>query len=281
MSNYFCGWYFKCLSHTQALAFIPAIHKSKSNRSCSIQIITDTGAWNIDFPYNAFRKDKKGFNVYVGENYFGTTGIKVCIHTSNIDIRGEIKFGAFSPIKYDIMGPFCYFPFMECRHKIVSMMHSVNGSFLINGIKYDFNDALGYIEGDSGYSFPEKYAWTQCHFDDGSLMLSVANIPLGMLRFTGIICIIQWQGHEYRLATYLGAKVIKIVSGHIIIKQGNYIFEVKLIDKSSYPLRAPVKGSMKRMIHESAVCHASYCFKHKDEILFSFESYKASFEYEY
>lgn len=280
MRNYFCGWYFKCQFDNQALAFIPAIHKSNSNSSCSVQIITDSGAWNVDFPYEAFN-NKKDFHIYVDDNYFGKNGIKVSIKDENLDITGEVKFGDFCPIRYDIMGPFHYVPFMECRHKIVSMSHSVNGTFLINGIKYDFRNALGYIEGDSGYSFPKEYAWTQCHFDDGSLMLSVANIPFGAFHFTGVIGIILWHGKEYRLATYLGARVIKNALGHIVIKQGNYIFEAKLIKKSSYPLRAPINGSMKRTIHESAVCHASYCFKHKDEILFNFESYKASFEYEY
>lgn len=40
-------------------------------------------------------------------------------------------------------------------------------------------------------------------------MLSVADIPVMGLRFTGIIGVVLWRGKEYRLATYLGAKVVE------------------------------------------------------------------------
>ena len=116
------------------------------------------------------------------------------------------------------MGPFRYVPFMECRHSVVSMKHTVNGSININGKAYSFDNAAGYIEGDRGYSFPKRYIWTQCIFENGSLMLSVADIPFGLFSFTGIIGIIHVNKKEYRFATYLRAKAVKIEKGEIIIK---------------------------------------------------------------
>ncbi|MCI6812277.1 MAG: hypothetical protein MSS92_09865 [Lachnospiraceae bacterium] len=46
MRNYFYGWYLKCQSDTQTLAIIPAIHRREKTNTCSIQIITDKGAWS-------------------------------------------------------------------------------------------------------------------------------------------------------------------------------------------------------------------------------------------
>lgn len=281
MRDYFCGWYFKCQSDTQTLAVIPAIHKSNKKKSSSIQLITDEGAWNIELPYHDFHKQKQHFHIQAAENYFGQDGIKLCVHTSDCSATGSVRFGAFSPIRYDIMGPFQYLPFMECQHSVLSMNHTVTGDFNINGTHYHFDSGVGYIEGDRGYSFPKQYAWTQCHFNGGSLMLSVADIPLGFFHFTGVIAVIQWQEKEHRLATYLGAKAVRIENGEIVICQDNMVLRVKLIEKHTHPLLAPVSGMMSRTIHESASCRASYCFQQGGHTLFSFETSKASFEYEY
>ncbi len=195
--------------------------------------------------------------------------------------KGELKFTELTPLEYDIMGPFKLVPFMECRHSVVSMRHRVNGEIFVNGENYRFENDLGYIEGDRGRSFPSEYVWTQSFFEDGSIMLSVAQIPFAMLRFTGIICVILWQGRQYRLATYLGARVLKLSDNEVIIKQGRYTLSAKLLEKSAQPLKAPVGSEMLRTIHESAACRASYRFQKDGETLIEFETDKASFEYEY
>ncbi len=281
MRDYFCGWYLKCQSDTQTVAVIPAVHIFKNKKSSSIQLITEQGAWQIELPYRDFHKQKQNFHIQAAGNYFGQNGIKLCLHTPECSATGSVRFGAFSPIRYDIMGPFQYLPFMECRHSVLSMKHTVTGDFDINGTHYHFGNGVGYIEGDRGYSFPKEYAWTQCSFNKGSLMLSVADIPFGFFHFTGVIAVIQWQGKEYRLATYLGAKAVKIENGEILIRQNSMVLRVKLIEKHTHPLLAPVSGMMSRTIHESASCCAFYRFEKGTQTLFSFETSKASFEYEY
>ena len=172
-------------------------------------------------------------------------------------------------------------PFMECRHSVWSMRHSVQGTVIINGEDYSFQNAWGYWEGDRGRSFPKKYIWTQCCFPDGSLMLSVADIPMAGIHFTGIIGIILWQGREYRMATYLGARAVLIQNKIVRIVQGNLELEVQLLEASGLPLKAPAKGNLVRTIHESAACRASYRFRKEGCTLFAFETDRASFEYEY
>ena len=279
MKGTFYGWYMKCQSDSQTLAVIPAVHKSGKERTCSIQMISDHDTWNVVFPPEMFRK--QGKNLWIGENQFGQNGLQLKIRIPGLTVNGKLDFGTLSPLRYDIMGPFAMIPFMECRHNVWSMRHTVNGTLCINDQIFRFQNARGYWEGDEGRSFPKEYAWTQCFFSGGSLMLSVADIPMAGGRFTGVIGVILWYGKEYRLATYLGAKVVQIHNGKIQIVQGDMELEVRLLERVKCPLKAPVAGNMKRTIREGAACRALYRFYKNGSPVFDFETDKASFEYEY
>ncbi len=250
MKQYFCGWYFKIQTKDKTIALIPSIHGAGQNSTCSIQFIED------------------------GETCFSA------------NVKGWLRFLDLVPIKYDIMGPFQFIPFMECRHSVFSMIHRVDGVLMINEREYSFEDAYGYWEGDRGHSFPKEYAWTQCFIEEkdsieGSLMLSVADIPLAGFHFTGIIGIVYWRGKEYRFATYLGARVVHKEKQRILIRQGNMELEARLLESQAHPLQAPVGGSMKRIIRENVRCKAFYRFRIKGQTIFAYEATDASFEYEY
>ncbi len=277
--NCFYGWYFKCQSETQTLAVIPAVHNAKNTRTCSIQVITDHDAWAVTFSADSFKRTKG--NLFIGENRFGEKGIRLAIYTPQLTVSGYLDFGQLLPPKYDIMGPFVLVPFMECRHSVRSMRHLVTGNVYVNGQEYSFRNALGYWEGDRGRSFPKEYIWTQCFFAGGALMLSAADIPMAGIRFTGIIGTVLWRGKEYRMATYLGARVVGIQNKTVRVIQGNLELEVRLLEAAKQPLKAPAKGDMVRTIHESASCRAFYRFRKNGCVLFAFETDKASFEFEY
>ena len=279
MRSYFRGWYYRCQSDDQTFAVIPSIHKTRESSFCTIQLITDTEVFHVRFPYSAYEKDRR--RIRIGENRFGTDGITLDIQTPDLCACGSVRFGTFTPIRYDIMGPFKHVPFMQCRHSVYSMSHLVNGEIRINGTSFVFQDALGYIEGDRGFSFPGKYAWTQFSFTGGALMLSIADIPFGALHFTGVIGIVYLHGKEYRLATYLGAKAVKINPEEIIVRQGTFMLMVKPQDFSGYSLRAPVSGAMTRTIHEHPSCRVSYRFEDEGVPLLELDAHNAAFEYEY
>lgn len=112
-------------------------------------------------------------------------------------------------------------------------------------------------------------------------MLAVADIPIAGFHFTGIIGVVLWQGQEYRIATYLGAKAVQIQNNTIRIAQRGLELEAQLLEASGRPLKAPAKGDMVRTIHESVACRASYRFRKEGRTLFAFETKQASFEYEY
>lgn len=263
MRRKFFGCYLKCQSDTKTLAVIPAIH----GKTCSVQLITDDGAWN-------FTKD-------LGLCRFSNDGFTLDLHGDGVSVTGEVKFGPFIPPRYDVMGPFRYVPFLQCRHGVLSMLHRVDGTVDVNGVPYVFRNAQGYIEGDRGCSFPAAYAWTQTFFDGGSLMCSAAEIPSAGFRFTGVIAVILYHGKEYRLATYLGARAVKKENGEVVIRQGDYTFSAKLLQKNADILHAPVNGKMLRTIRESVSCRAAYRLEKDGKLLFAFETDRASFEFEY
>lgn len=279
MRDFFCGWYLKCQSKDHTIAVIPAVHQTGKKQTCSIQVITEDNTWMLEFGGNEF--SSKGRRMSIGRNRFCEKGIRLAVCRPEISVRMKLDFGPLRPLKYDIMGPFTAVPFMECRHSVFSMYHRVDGRVWINKESYSFQGALGYWEGDRGRSFPKEYFWTQCFWEEGSLMLSMADIPFAGVHFKGIIGIVLWRGGEYRFATYLGARVKQNKNGTVHVIQGNMELEASLLKKACRPLKAPVKGNMERTVHESVACQAFYRFRKNRQTLFAFTSDRASFEYEY
>lgn len=277
--GWFYGWYFKCQSDTQTLAVIPAVHQTGRKGTCSVQIITEKQSWTVSLPKEAFRK--RGRTISIGKNRFGERGMRLEVCAPGLKVKGRLTFGALFPLKYNIMGPFSLIPFLECRHSVWSMKHKVWGKVSVNGETYAFDGAEGYWEGDRGRSFPKEYIWTQCSFPEGALMLSVADIPMAGFHFRGVIGVVMLDGREYRLATYLGAKAAAIRDGRVRVIQGRLELEAELLERTGKPLMAPAQGDMVRTIRESAACRAIYRFRKDDRTLLSFETDRASFEYEY
>lgn len=274
--QYFKGYYFKCSENGRSFAMIPALHHDGKKRNASLQIITEDKVYIV--PYSNI-KFKKGI-IRLGRNLFSEKGMSLNVDYDGCKINGKVYFKKLKKLKYDIMGPFQYVPFLQCRHSVVSMMHSVKGEIIINDTNYRFHNGVGYIEGDRGRSFPKEYIWTQCHFKNGSLMLAVADIPFLGFSFKGIIGAVVIAGTEYRIATYLGAKISHLGNNTVIIRQGKYKLYAKLLEEKHQDLNAPVNGEMIRTIHESVSCRAYYKFSYKNRTLVEFESDNASFEYE-
>ena len=281
MASQFRGWYFKCQSKEHTLALIPAIHQGPQGRECSLQLISPENSQTVSLPSQGavIRWDRpegqmNGFS-------FSPKGLTLNISTSKTRLRGQLSFGPPASLSQDIMGPFRYVPFLECRHRVYSMAHSVEGRLEWNGRIFSFSPGRGYIEGDQGHSFPKRYVWSQCLFPQGSLMLSVASIPLGPFSFTGVLALVRFLGQEYRLATYLNARAEKILPEEILIRQGPLTLQLNLLSSGHLGLSAPVRGQMSRLIRENITGHAHYALHTGDRCLLEVESHRASFEYEW
>ena len=111
----FEGWYYKQSNGDITVAFIPG----EADDGAFVQVITDSGS-------HIFRTEKikiKGDTVKTGNCFFSPSGIKVRLP----EIDADLRYTKTTPLRSDVMGPFAKLP-MQCRHGVVSMRHTVNGT---------------------------------------------------------------------------------------------------------------------------------------------------------
>lgn len=274
--QYFCGWYFKCQAPAGSAALIPAAHAGGG----SLQLITHEGSWNVPFAAKETAVSEIRPRAALGRNVFCEKGLRLAVDAPGLRAKGEVRFGPLSPPAYDVMGPFCAVPFLQCRHRVASMVHTLTGRLEVNGRVFDFDGGQGYIEGDRGRSFPSDYLWTQCLFEGGSLMLAVANVPLGPAAFRGVIALVRLNGREWRLASYLGARVTALGGGGVTVRQGSLCLTARRLGGPGRPLRAPAAGVMERTVRENLACPAHYRLTQGGRVLLELTAKHASFEYE-
>lgn len=241
----FEGWYFKHQKGHQMVSFIPG----RAVGGAFLQVMTPLGSRQFDLPALEVQKGV----IQAGKCRFSLGGCRIDLP----GIRGELRYGPIQPLNGDIMGPFRHFP-MECRHGILSMDHSLSGSLIIDGIPVCFDGGAGYIEQDSGISFPRSYQWLQCNTfpESCSIMASVAEIPVLGVHFRGCICAIVYGGQEYRFATYLGVRIHTANEHHICLSQGKFLLELDIAPRDGgHTLLAPAAGEMSQTIREC--CNAS------------------------
>lgn len=214
----------------------------------------------------------------LGQNIFCEKGLRLAVDEPGLRAAGEMRFGPLSPPAYDVMGPFCAVPFMQCRHRVASVAHSLSGRLEVNGRVFD--GGRGYIEGDRGRSFPAGYLWTQCLFEGGSLVLAVADVPLGPAAFRGVIALVRLNGREWRLASYLGARVTAL-GGGATVRQGSLCLTARRLGGPGRALRAPAAGAMERTVRENLACPAFYRLTKGIRVLLELAAENASFEYEF
>ncbi len=277
--SYFEGWYFKQQSGTDTAAFIPAFHVDREGRaSASLQVIVNGDSYQFSFPAEAFRTAGNGFPVSVGDSVFSPRGCRLNARSPQVSVTGELRYGPFRRPAGDVMGPFRFAPFLECRHSVLSLRHRVDGGLSVNGRKISFRGGVGYAEGDRGGSFPRRYVWTQCSEGAGCVMLSAAEIPFLGLRFTGCIGEILLGGKELRVATYRGARVLRADSREILVRQGGLTLLARRLEGGGCPLRAPARGGMTRTVRENAACRVRYVCRKDGALLFDFTGGRAGFE---
>jgi tocopherol cyclase len=265
--NYFEGWYFKQVTSNleNVWSFIPGISLSPEGKTAFIQVIDGISgytAW-FDYPLDTFLYDPASMKVKVGNSWFTEDGIHIDINQNGQSFSGELTFDhrtgfPSSVLSPGIMGWYSFVPFMECKHGVVSVNHTIKGSLNHNNKVIDFSGGKGYIEKDWGTSFPESWIWIQSnHFNEphASFMFSVAKIPWLGNYFIGHICFLFLNGKFYRFATYNGSKIKSLTWSEnllsITIAGSKHVLEVSVIPNKGGHLKAPVSGKMSRIIKES------------------------------
>lgn len=260
--NYFFGKYYKFISES---CFSFAIIIANTNEGKSIQLITNNNSYQI--------YDLDSVKI-INDNHFVFS-----IKQDDITLKGNLYLGELNPLTKKVMGPFSYIPFMECRHDIYSMYHSVKGEIVLNNSTFNFNDGIGYIEGDKGRNFPRKYIWYNSVTKDSSITIAIATIPIAFIKFRGILCFIKNKNQEFYFCTWNRVKIEELNSGVIGLKKGKYELLVNISLNEGHKLKAPVKGSMVRYIKENIAIPSKYTLKYKDKVLLEIEDKLSSCEW--
>ncbi|HUV03036.1 MAG TPA: tocopherol cyclase family protein [Desulfobacteria bacterium] len=268
--NYFEGWYFKLVDAAEAhiLAVIPGISLGEDNEDSHafIQVFNGkTGDFEyFTFPVDAFSPSSKNFAVTLGKNQFSAESLTVDLNQSGQGIRGELHFENVIPYPKrffapGLMGWGSFVPFMQCKHGIVSMNHTLQGTLEIDGEQIAFDKGKGYIEKDWGHSFPSSYIWMQSnHFtDEGiSFMLALARIPWLHTNFSGFAGLLWYNGRFHKFATYTGAQITHFEKQEqnlvrITLEDRHFKSDIEAIQGSVWKLKSPHEGTMTHSTFES------------------------------
>ncbi|PKL23395.1 MAG: hypothetical protein CVV47_14235 [Spirochaetae bacterium HGW-Spirochaetae-3] len=269
--SYFEGWYFKQVSTDgKAWAFIPGISIDSDGgpRRSFVQVIDGTAGttrW-YDFPFDAFSWDRRKLDINIGPNRFGSEGLDLHLDGPDGALSARLEYGPLvsypaRPWNPGIMGPYSFFPFMECNHGLVSLDHEVRGSIEFDGDSLSMDGGRGYIEKDWGRSMPSAWIWAQSNAfaqPGVSLMFSLANIPWLGGSFPGFICAMSLPGGDTPAkvwASWNGSRIIDARSSDseicIVIRRKKETLEISLTRGRGGLLLAPVAGRMERRIAES------------------------------
>lgn len=272
--NYFEGWFFRICADDFNCAIIPSISIDCGKKTAYIQVNCNDFSKNSEFSFESFTACDT--EVRIGQNTFSASGIKFSCSELEIDV----KFGKILPLEYDIMGPFKFGT--PCKHKIISLKHSVSGTVTLRNKSIILDGAIGYIEKDWGNSFPTAYCWLQCNdFGgiDASFFCSVAKLNLP---FRGLICVLNVDGREYRFATYNFARIKKFCRGNIILKKSDYLLIINFTNSNeNNPLLAPKKGKMENTIKEDLNGKISLELYKADKLLYRLDGSNTGIEWEF
>lgn len=248
--KYFEGWYYKHTTNEYTFSIIPGISKNKKDPHAFIQIIENitNNSHYYKYPIEQFKYDNETFQI--GNNFFKENRIIINI---NNKIKADLKYFNITPLESTklnptIMGPFHYLK-MQCNHSIISLNHTITGTFSIEQKNIDLTNARGYIEKDYGSSFPKNYTWIQANNKNTSLFFAIANIPL-IFNFQGYIAVLLYNDKQYKFTTYNLSK-INIKENTYILKKGIYTLIIEIFPKNKYKLISPKLGEMNDYIYES------------------------------
>jgi tocopherol cyclase len=265
--RYFEGWYFKHVSgdRRQVWSFIPGISLSGKDRYAFIQVLNGiTGeVWIFESAITSFHASRKELEIQVDQSEFNSRGLNLRLQNGQAQIEGQIGYSRLerypsSLLRPGIMGWYSFVPFMECKHGIYSMRHMLSGGFELNGNYIDLNHGTGYIEKDWGQSFPESWIWLHCNtFENSgaSFSFSVAKIPWLGSFFIGFISYLNLEDRLFNFSTWSRARIEKVeyqdTHLFVLVKNREYQLEIHARNSRAGKLKAPVHGSMKRIIKET------------------------------
>lgn len=268
-----------------------------SSRTAFIQAIDGSRGLTRWYPFafEDFSWHPGRMEVSIGPNHFSTQGIGVDLDGPDGRLSAELRYGPFSPFparpwRPGIMGPYSFVPFMECRHGLVSLDHTVDGWVQADGRKISMDNGKGYVEKDWGSSMPSSWIWTQSNqfsTPGDSLMFSLANIPWLGSHFPGFLCAarLSESGKQRQVqvwATWNGSRIESLKADDrtvslVIARKGERL-SLNLGRSRGGLLLAPVAGAMERRIAESIDATMRVKLERKGQLVYEGTALKAGLE---
>ncbi len=288
--NFFEGYFVKCSNKSEQIAIIPAFEVNRYGEAvASIQIIAKGVSIFAPFSTKNFTVAKDAFNIQIADNEFNERGVKLNINSNGNVVKGNLSFGAFSPLKQTryapgIMGPFSYLKFLECYHCVVSTGHLVTGEITINDKTYKFDNDNCYIEGDYGKSFPDHWFYAQANSfgTNTSAMLSIAKLKKP--KMTGLLGFIRDEnsGLDIVLGSYYLTKIKefkKTPKGHKVkLHHKDYTIYMETEVNATEKLLSPASGKLSKPVNEAidgTLAIEVYC---RDKLIYKGKSKNVSSE---
>lgn len=295
LKNYFEGWYFKHVSadRKSVYSIIPGISLSGNDSHSFVQVINGLSGdtYYYRYPVDSFVSSSKVLSTRVGDSVFSKESVNVNLEGDQGNISGDIIYDSFdhypsSLLRPGIMGWYSFVPFMECKHGIVSTGHSLKGELRVNNEVIDFSGGKGYIEKDWGKSFPESWIWLHCNTfksSDASFTFSVAKIPWIGSFFIGFISYLRFDDQFYNFSTWSKARIGELKYENDILNielvNKSHMLVIKAVNNDPGDLKAPVMGSMTRIIKETVDADIELTLTDKQgNILFSDKGVRGGME---
>ena len=125
--GFFEGWYFKMQKGEHTLAAIPGYHRDADGQEGAfLQLIIDQKSYYFPYPIQKFSFLQNPYEIIIDKCIFTKRSASFFLHEKGLCLKGDVGFGPLSEIDSsrfcpDIMGPFSYLPFLQCRHGILSI----------------------------------------------------------------------------------------------------------------------------------------------------------------
>ena len=237
---YFEGWQFRHQAPGgETLSLFPLLRIDKAgNTEAVIRVESREGAWSVSCPGESFQASEGLFQIWVQGSLFNRKGLWLDLRSGGITLCGELRYGPFTPLKYDLMGPLGALPVFPMRRGVISMGHRLEGVLLLNGRRIDFTGGAGFIETFRGTGRPSASLWSQSIWREersNSILVSVERMPTLTGPRINCLCAVLYGGREYRLASYRGASVERRPTEGAVIRQGALRLAVEPEREGAHP----------------------------------------------
>lgn len=285
-NNYFEGWYLRIIDESKVInkAFIFAITKDIEDPHAFIQVYDGITLTNKYYRFDMDDFKYENDTVYIKENTLSMR--KMFLNIDDFQINISLSKTGIIDNKYKNKSAMSYmskFP-LECFQEVNILDGYFKGEIKENRETISISGKT-YMEKTFGNKFPQSWIWMQTnHFDiEAALTFAYGKIPFLNFKVKGFFAILNFNGLEYRFASYNLArlKINKISDDEVEVTLKRGFHKLILIAKMINPVKlvGPLEnGKMKLDVYESINSIVTVTLYRKSRIIFESTGRNVGFE---